>query len=280
MKDARCSQVKIYSSLPPRLIAPLARAAHEAGMSVTGHVPDGIGAVHAVEAGMDQINHLQLRRPSALSALLRSGREAPAAGSLQGDAGDRPFVPGRAKTTLEFLRAKNVVIDPTMALAELGTHTSEEIAKLEPGLAKVAEPLKATLGTFGVPREQAENAHALWQSEPGRPAGASPRSASRSSPAPIRPCRATAFTGRSRSTLRPGFTPIEAIQAATIVPARAMKREKESRHRRGRQARRTSSIVDGDPLADIRNLRRVSTVVKAGRAYDTAKLWRMVGFQP
>ncbi len=34
------------------------------------------------------------------------------------------------------------------------------------------------------------------------------------------------------------------------------------------------------PLADIRNLRRVTTVVKAGRVYDPARLWKMVGFQP
>ncbi|MGE5415138.1 MAG: amidohydrolase family protein, partial [Syntrophomonadaceae bacterium] len=58
LKNSRCSQVKIYSSLDPKLIAPLAHAAHAAGLTVTGHVPIGIGAVHAVEAGMDQINHV------------------------------------------------------------------------------------------------------------------------------------------------------------------------------------------------------------------------------
>ena len=39
-------------------------------------------------------------------------------------------------------------------------------------------------------------------------------------------------------------------------------------------------VVEGDPLADIRALRRVTTVVKAGRLYDPAKLWKIVGFQP
>src|SRR5262249_46356435 len=55
---AHCAQVKIYSSLDPRLIGPLTKAAHAPGMTVPGHVPNGIGAVHAVEAGQDQINHL------------------------------------------------------------------------------------------------------------------------------------------------------------------------------------------------------------------------------
>jgi hypothetical protein len=56
--DAGCAQVKLYSSIDPRLIEPIARSAHRAGMTVIGHVPAGIGAVHAVEAGFDGINHL------------------------------------------------------------------------------------------------------------------------------------------------------------------------------------------------------------------------------
>ena len=39
-------------------------------------------------------------------------------------------------------------------------------------------------------------------------------------------------------------------------------------------------VVEGDRPADIRALRRVTTVVKAGRLYDPAKLWKIVGFQP
>jgi hypothetical protein len=32
-------------------------------------------------------------------------------------------------------------------------------------------------------------------------------------------------------------------------------------------------VVDGDPMADIRNLRRTTAVVKDTRAYDPPKLW-------
>jgi imidazolonepropionase-like amidohydrolase len=39
-------------------------------------------------------------------------------------------------------------------------------------------------------------------------------------------------------------------------------------------------VVDADPLASISNIRRVSAVLTAGRLYDTAPLWRSVGFQP
>ncbi len=276
-RDARCSQVKIYSSLSPRLIPPLARAAHEAGMTVTGHVPLGIGAVHAVEAGMDQINHLsfvvralfppsydpdaRLPRPAMEKAIREIDLASPS-----------------TRKTLEFLRRRNVVVDPTLALAELETHTPDEIARVEPGLSKVADPLKAPLGSMGVPPELSERMHALWKVD------LDVLRALHRAGIPTVAGTDQAVPGHSLHRemeiyASAGFSPMEAIQAATILPARAMNRDKEvGTVELGKRA--DLIIVDGDPLADIRNLRRVVTVVQAGRAYDTAKLWRMIGFEP
>ena len=39
-------------------------------------------------------------------------------------------------------------------------------------------------------------------------------------------------------------------------------------------------LVDGNPLQDIRDLRKVSRVIVNGRVYDPAKLWESVGFRP
>ncbi len=277
LKDARCSQVKIYSSLSPRLIAPLARAAHEAGMSVTGHIPAGIGAVHAVEAGMDQINHLHFVLRAMFPPPFDPDARLPSPVFFKTMREVDPSSPA-ARETLEFLRRKNVVLDPTMALGELGTHTAEEIARLEPGLAKVAEPLQATLGSFGVSSEGVSDAHALWETQL-----AVLRALHRAG-VTIVAGTDQAVPGHSLHReieiyASAGFTPMEAIQAATIVPARVMKQDKESGTvEAGKRA--DLIVVEGDPLADIRNLRRVTTVVKAGRVYDPARLWKMVGFQP
>jgi imidazolonepropionase-like amidohydrolase len=76
-----------------------------------------------------------------------------------------------------------------------------------------------------------------------------------------------------------GMTPMEAIQSATIVSAKAMKLEGElGTVEAGKRA--DLILVDGDPLADIRALRRVSRVIANGRMLDPALLWRSVGFQP
>jgi imidazolonepropionase-like amidohydrolase len=76
-----------------------------------------------------------------------------------------------------------------------------------------------------------------------------------------------------------GMTPREAIQSATIVSARAMNLDRETGTvEAGKRA--DLILVDGNPLEDIRNLRRVSRVIVNGRMYDSAKLWESVGFRP
>jgi imidazolonepropionase-like amidohydrolase len=76
-----------------------------------------------------------------------------------------------------------------------------------------------------------------------------------------------------------GFTPMEAIQAATIVPARAMGLDKESgtveKGKRG-----DLILLTADPLTDIHNTRAVEYVITNGTMYHTAELWQSVGFKP
>jgi len=276
-RDARCSQVKIYSSLAPRLIAPLTRAAHQAGMSVTGHVPEGIGAVHAVEAGMDQINHVSYLVRALLPPSYDPDARLERATFLRA-VGEMDLSSASARATIERLGAGHVVVDPTLALSELGTHTREEIARLEPGLAKVAEPLRATLGTFGVPPDFAERARVLWRADL-EVVRALHRAGVRIVAGTDQAVPGHSLHREMEIYVDAGFTPMEAIQAATLVPARAMGLERETGTvQAGKRA--DLIVVDGDPLADIRSLRRVVTVVQAGRVYYTSKLWRMVGFEP
>src|SRR4030095_3910539 len=76
-----------------------------------------------------------------------------------------------------------------------------------------------------------------------------------------------------------GLTPLAALQAATIVPARAMKLDAElGTIERGKRA--DLVVLDANPLDDIRNIRRVRWTISDGRMYESAALWQSVRFQP
>jgi imidazolonepropionase-like amidohydrolase len=79
--------------------------------------------------------------------------------------------------------------------------------------------------------------------------------------------------------VKAGFTPMEAIQAATIVPARVMKLDKETGTVEAGKAA-DLIILDANPLENISNIRTVRSVITGGRLYNTAELWQSVGFKP
>jgi imidazolonepropionase-like amidohydrolase len=72
---------------------------------------------------------------------------------------------------------------------------------------------------------------------------------------------------------------MDVIRSATVVSARAMGLDRDTGTVEvGKRA--DLILVNGDPLKDISVLRRVTRVVTAGRMYDTAALWKSVGFHP
>ncbi len=79
--------------------------------------------------------------------------------------------------------------------------------------------------------------------------------------------------------VRAGFTPMEAIQAATLVPARVMKMDKElGTIEPGKRA--DVILVAGDPLTDIHAIRNVVTVVARGRATTARSCGSSWGSRP
>jgi len=79
--------------------------------------------------------------------------------------------------------------------------------------------------------------------------------------------------------VKAGFTPLEALQSATSVPARVMGMDKETGTiEAGKRA--DIIILDANPLEDIKNIRSVDKVIANGVLYDAAPLWKSVGFKP
>ena len=273
--DAGFQQMKIYSSVKLEEVKAVADEAHRLGMTVTGHVPEGLNAFQVIEAGQDQINHIGyiadiMHDPLPADADRKARREAIL---------DIDFNSPAAQKAVNFLKAHGTVVDPTIALSEFFTATSAKPpASFEPGVTRVAPELAEQLTDVGPPSERSEIADKIFAKELGiigvLHRGGIPIVAGTDQTVP-----GHSLHREIELYVQAGFTPMEAIQAASLVPARVMGLEKEvGTIEPGKRA--DVIVIDGDPLADIRNTRNVEFTIAKGKMYKSSELWRSVGFKP
>jgi imidazolonepropionase-like amidohydrolase len=75
---------------------------------------------------------------------------------------------------------------------------------------------------------------------------------------------------------RAGIPNADVLRIATLTPAEILKREKDlGTIEPGKLA--DFILIDGDPLANISDVRNVVTVVKDGLVYDAKELYRVLG---
>ncbi len=273
--DAGFQQMKIYSSVKLDELKIIADEAHRLGMTVTGHVPEGLNAYQAIDAGQDQINHIGYIADIMLGPLPENAsrferRKATANIDLASP---------EALKAIAFLKEHHTVIDPTLALAEFFTATTAKPpASFEPGVNKVAPELAEQLTDVGTPTERSEIGQKVFAKDL-EIVGALHKAG-----IPVVAGTDQTVPGHSLHReielyVQAGFTPMEAIQAATIVPARAMGLDKESGTvEKGKCG--DLILINGNPLEDIHNTRNVEFVITDGTMYHTAELWQSVGFKP
>jgi imidazolonepropionase-like amidohydrolase len=260
--DAKFDQIKVYTQLQPNVLQAITAEAHKRGLTVTGHVPAAINAFDGIADGMDQINHLQF----VTRAMLPDGAKGPVDVNSE-----------RAKKLIALLENDHIVVDPTDGWGEMASHPKNvDVASFEPGITAAPYTLFSKFRAMGSPaadetkfRERMETnrkvIHALFD------AGVT-----------IIPGSDTGLLGYGLDRelelyVQAGMSPMQAIESATIVPARVMKLDGDSGSIEvGKRA--DLMLVAGDPLQNISNLRRVVSVVKDGRMYDSKRLGRSVGF--
>jgi imidazolonepropionase-like amidohydrolase len=250
--DAGFQQIKIYSLVTPPIVEAICAEAHRLGMTVTGHVPNGMTIEQAVEAGFDHIAHLPIR----------------------GEAGS----PDVART-IAFLREHQTVVDPTQSWNELLGHAAgTPIAAFQPAVDKIPAPLNRLFSNAGAAGVDAAGARARLER------GLRIVKALHDAGVPIVAGTDEGIPGHSvhreiELYAEAGFSPMEALQAATIVPARAMKLDAElGTIERGKRA--DLVVLESNPLDRIANIRTVRWTVAGGRMYDAARLWESVRFRP
>ena len=275
--DSDFQQIKIYSSMKPDNVKAICTDAHKVGMTVTGHIPNGMNAYEGVEDGMDMINHLHYITDLLLpkdfdqrKATRQQWMETTASATVDSEQG---------RKAVAFFKEHGTVIDPTLALLELEFRpASEPATQVEPGIDRVAPELREPLTSGGMPPEMAPMAQKIFQHS------LELLGALHKAGVPIVVGTDQTVPGFSvyreiELYAQAGFTPMGALQAATIVSARAMKVDADSGSVEvGKRA--DLDVLDANPLDDIHNIRTVRNVLANGVLYNPAPLWASVGFKP
>ncbi len=293
-KEAGYEQIKIRDHVKPDILRVIAAEAHRLGMTLVGHVPEGMDAVQAVEAGMDQISHLNYaatafetkkddepksgERRSQSEGSKKTGEQSKG-DELRQEGGPDDFDYPEARRAIRVFKEHGTVLDPTVATLELFLRPKNEpLEKVEPGFKKVAPELVSQLENKGLPPESAPQGREAMRQLLSL-LGALHRAG-----IPIVAGTDVSVPGHSLHRelelyVQAGFAPLEAIQAATLVPARVMGLDREiGTVEAGKRA--DLIILDANPLVNISNIRTVRFVVAQGRLYDSARLWQSVNFRP
>jgi imidazolonepropionase-like amidohydrolase len=254
-------QIKIYSSVKPEIVKAICDEAHRLGLTVTGHIPNRMTLKAGVDSGMDMVNHVQY----VFSMLKREK-------GLVINFSDPANI-----AAIDYIKQHHVVIDPTVGVFEMIYRNSkDDIIKMEPAFYTLPLPLQAIFKDTGLDPKTAALYKPMYDEYLALvkilyDAGV-----------PIVAGTDQGFPGYSLDRelelyVQAGLTPMQAIQCATITPARVLKMENRTGAiEAGKQG--DLVVIDGDPLTNIRDIRKVSTVIKGGKIFNPVKLHQLVGF--
>lgn len=273
-------QIKMYSSIKPELVPLIIEEAHKRGMRVSGHIPAGMTAAECVRLGFDEIQHVNFLALNFMPDVKETRTPArftePARRTADLDV-DSPDV----RAFISLLKEKNVTIDPTLSIFE-GMFTDRP-GEVPAAHASVFKRLPAQVrrgmlaGGLPVPDGMDQRYRQSFATML-KLVGAAYRAG-----VPVE-SGTDALAGFSllrelELHVQAGIPAGEVLRAATLGAARIMKRDRDlGTIAAGRLA--DLVIVDGDPLKNIGDIRRVETTIKGGVVYRSDELYQALGIAP
>jgi Amidohydrolase family len=279
--DHGYAQIKIYSSIKPELVPIIADRAHARGLRVSGHVPAFMSARQFLEGGADEIQHLNFIVLNFLFPEVKETRNRDRFIKVAERA--REFTPEKPEVRdfINFLQQHHTVLDPTINVFE--ALFCGDPAAITPGLEEIVPRFPPQVrrvmrsGALEVPPDQ----QAAYKD---------------AFPAMLRLLKAiydagvtiipgtdalAGYTLRHELELyaRAGIAPAEVLRLATWTPAMVMGVDKDvGVIAPGKLA--DMILVDGDPTKNIRDINRITTVVKGGKVYDPTAIEKALGITP
>jgi len=275
------SQIKIYSSIDPAWVKPLAGEIHRNGMRLSGHVPSYMTTEQAVLDGFDEIQHINMLFLNFLAGPEDDTR-TPLRFSLVADkAGTMDLDSGQVGAFISLLKKQGVVVDPTVTIFDsMFRHRSGE---LDPSYAMIADHMPAAVrrgmlaGEMDIDESNAgryaRSADALLEMIAKLHAAGVPLVAGTDAMA--------GFTLHRELELyhQAGISNADVLKIATLESARISGVAADSGSiSKGKRA--DFVLLSGNPLEDISAVRYPVAVFKGDRWYDPARLYEAVGIKP
>lgn len=272
-------QIKLYSSIRPEWVLPLTEKAHQLNMRVSGHIPAYMTATQAINQGYNEIQHINMLFLNFLSDTIDTRtplrHTMPAMHGLNLDLQSVEY-----QDFVELLKAKDILVDPTVAIFE-NMYLSQK-GKPSPTYSKIMSRLplmnQRSFYTGGLPKSGDTIAiykasfekmlaviYDLYQQ------GVAIVPGTDGLPGFL-------YHRELELYVQAGIPPTEVLKLATIISAEITGVANEfGSVETGKQA--DLILVDGNPIDNISDIRRVEWTMKNGHIYYAKELYDAVGIQ-
>ena len=273
-------QIKLYSSIEPDWVAPIAERAHSHGLRVSGHIPAFMSAEQAVRAGYDEIQHINMVFLNFLAGDREDTRQQ-IRFTLYGDeAGKLDLESEEVQSFFALLKENNVSVDPTAAIFD--TSLRHLAGTPDPTFAAVVEHLPPSIARsmYNVEMNKrgeeeawllsAENQAAMLKALHDYGIQLVPGSDN-----------IAAFTVHREIELyaEAGIPVADVLRIATLDSARITGvADRKGSIEIGKDS--DLILVDGNPFDDISAIRRAVLVMKGDTLYRPEDLYRSIGVEP
>ncbi|MBT34439.1 MAG: amidohydrolase [Thalassobius sp.] len=279
-KEKGYDQIKLYSSIDPSWVKPIAEKAHGLGMRVCGHIPAYMLAEDAVKAGYDEIQHINMIALNFMSDTIDT--RTPLRFSMIGEQAANINIKGKEfQGFVKLLKEKNIVLDPTVSIFEgmLTTKAGEPDPQFEAILDRLPIQVKRGFYSGGLPipkgkeTQYKEGYNQLLNMinelhkqgitmVPGTDA-----------------MSGFALHKELENYVKAGISTADVLKMATLTSAEVIGvADKLGSIESGKEA--DLILVDGNPLENISDIRRVELTIKNGNLYNTADLYNAIGVKP
>ena len=273
--------IKIQSYVPRDAYLAIADACKRKKIVFAGHVPDAVRASQACDAGQKSFEHLigVFEGSSTVEEELLKGPKGPGRFLETYDAANEAAL-------IQLLAKKQTWQCPTLYwergqwLVDAIGVTKDPGSRYAPvfwrenSWPKFAAGIIKDLDTDPLPVREKFVEHELQIVKRLQRAGV-PFLAGTDTPAGVNVVPGFSLHQELQRFVDAGFTPMEALQTATINPAKFLDRLNDfGTVEKGKIA--DLVLLDADPLDDIRNTRRITTVISNGRYYSREQLDRIL----